>query len=156
MANKRYEELLFTALKNGQVAPKSVYDIWLELGNEGNPQAFLDSLKGDPGEAGPKGEQGPEGPAGPQGKDGVSAIIVKGIILLASGWIFTDGLYKITVPNADITENSIVNLKFVPASINNAINNGVLGYTTTINGAFEIYANFQPSTDLTIDYAIIN
>lgn len=46
MANKSYEELLFNSIKNGQQSVKSVYDIWLELGNTGTPQDFLDSLKG--------------------------------------------------------------------------------------------------------------
>lgn len=46
MANKSYEELLFNSIKNGQITVKSVYDIWLELGNTGTPQDFLDSLKG--------------------------------------------------------------------------------------------------------------
>lgn len=46
MANKSYEELLFNSIKNGQQTVKSVYDIWLEVGNTGTPQDFLDSLKG--------------------------------------------------------------------------------------------------------------
>ena len=46
MATKSYEELLFNSIKNGQQSVKSVYDIWLELGNTGTPQDFLDSLKG--------------------------------------------------------------------------------------------------------------
>ena len=43
---KSYEELLFNSIKNGQQTVKSVYDIWLELGNTGTPQDFLNSLKG--------------------------------------------------------------------------------------------------------------
>ena len=46
MANKTYEELLFNSIKNGQQSVKSVYDIWLELGNTGTPQDFIDSLRG--------------------------------------------------------------------------------------------------------------
>ena len=46
MANKSYEELLFNSIKNGQKTVKSVYDIWLELGNTGTPQDFINSLKG--------------------------------------------------------------------------------------------------------------
>jgi hypothetical protein len=37
---------------------KSAYEIWLEQGNEGSEQDFLDSLKGEKGEQGVKGEQG--------------------------------------------------------------------------------------------------
>ena len=46
MGNKTYEELLFNSIKNGQQSVKSVYDIWLELGNTGTPQEFIDSLRG--------------------------------------------------------------------------------------------------------------
>lgn len=42
------------AVQNG----KSAYDIWLEQGNTGTEQDFLDSLKGDQGIQGPKGDQG--------------------------------------------------------------------------------------------------
>ena len=47
MANKSFQELFFTALKNGQVPLRSTYDIWLSIGNVGTAQDFLDSLKGD-------------------------------------------------------------------------------------------------------------
>ena len=46
MGNVSYEQLLFNSIKNGQQSVKSVYDIWLSLGNTGTPQDFLDSLKG--------------------------------------------------------------------------------------------------------------
>lgn len=72
----------------------SAYDTWLNLGNTGSEQAFIDSLKGTPGAAGPtgksayeeavsstgfigspaawvaslKGERGDTGPAGPAGQ----------------------------------------------------------------------------------------
>lgn len=44
--NKSLEELLFNSIKNGQQSVKSVYDIWLELGNTGTPQEFIESLRG--------------------------------------------------------------------------------------------------------------
>ena len=46
MAAKSFEELMFNSIKNGQQSVKSVYDIWLELGNTGTPQDFINSLKG--------------------------------------------------------------------------------------------------------------
>ena len=52
--NLQMQEFLFVKDANG----KSIYDMWLEQGNEGSEQDFLDSLKGDSGE---------------NGKDGVSA-----------------------------------------------------------------------------------
>lgn len=131
MANKSYEELLFTAVKNGQTA-KSVYDIWLELGNTGTPQEFLDSLKGN------------------------SATIVRGVTIKSTDWVVSGNIYKATISDENIDANSIVNVNFNAASINTAINSGVLGYTNSIDGAFEIYSNFQPSSDLVIDYAVIN
>jgi len=42
---------------------KSAYEIWLELGNSGTEQDFIDSLNG------PQGPQGLQGPQGPPGSD---------------------------------------------------------------------------------------
>lgn len=131
MATSSYEQTLFTAIKNGQATVKSVYDIWLELGNTGTPQDFLDSLKGS------------------------SATIVKGVTISASSWTSTDGIYKATVSNDSITENNVINVNFDSSSINAAINSGILGYTNSIAGGFEIYSNFQPTSDLVIDYSIV-
>lgn len=132
MANRSYEEVLFNAIKNGQQSVKSVYDIWLELGNTGTPLDFLNSLKG------------------------TTAIIEKGVTITASSWVLENGIYKATVSHDKITSNSVVNVNFGVTSVNIAIESGVLGYTNSIEGAFEIYSNFQPSSDLVIDYAIIN
>ena len=55
---------------------KSAYDLWLEAGNSGTVEQFLESLKGENGTngengaQGPQGEQGPQGPAGPAGPQG--------------------------------------------------------------------------------------
>lgn len=52
---------------------KSAYDLWLEAGNTGSEQDFLDSLKGakgDRGATGPKGADGARGPEGSQGATG--------------------------------------------------------------------------------------
>lgn len=62
---------------------KSAYEIWLEQGNSGTEQDFLNSLKGEKGEKGDrglKGEhgiQGETGPKGEDGKDGTSVTITK-------------------------------------------------------------------------------
>lgn len=127
-----YEQMLFTAIKNGQQTVKSVYDLWIELGNTGTPQDFLDSLKGS------------------------SATPVKGVSIAIADWVSYNGIYKATVTNADITADDVVNVAFTGASIDNAIIAGVLGYTNTIAGGFELYSNFKPTVALTIDYAIIN
>ena len=58
---------------------KSAYEIWIEAGNTGTVQDFLDSLVGPQGPAGPAGADGadgadgapgPQGPAGADGADG--------------------------------------------------------------------------------------
>lgn len=131
MSNTSYEELLFNAIKNGQSA-KSVYDMWLEVGNTGTPADFLNSLKG------------------------TTPVVVNNYTITASSWVIFEGIYKATISNELITSNSVVNVNFVSSSLNDAINSGVLGYTNTIDGAFEIYSNFKPTMDLVIDYVMIN
>lgn len=126
-----YESRLFKAIKNGQTAPKSNYDLWKDLGNEGDAQAYLDSLKG------------------------AGTITFKGITVPTSIWVSTEGIYKATIANEDITENDVVNMNFTTESLSTAIQAGILGYTNTVAGGFEIFSNFLPSSDLVIDYAVI-
>ena len=131
MANT-YEQLLFNAIKNGQQTVKSVYDIWLELGNTGTPQEFIDSLKGSS-----------------------ASYITTGVTVPTSAWVSYEGIYKATISDTNITTETVVNVNFNQASLAAAINSGVLGYTNTINGGFEIFSNFKPSTDLVIDYMVV-
>jgi len=49
---------------------KSAYEIWLEAGNVGNENDFLNSLIGPEGPEGPEGETGPQGIQGPPGLKG--------------------------------------------------------------------------------------
>lgn len=55
---------------------KSVYQIWIELGNSGTEEEFMASLtgpqglQGEQGIKGDKGDTGEQGPAGPQGLKG--------------------------------------------------------------------------------------
>lgn len=130
MANVSYEQLLFNAIKNGQEPVKSVYDIWLSLGNTGTPQDFLDSLKG------------------------AGAVVVSGVTIPTTTWVLSEGIYKATITNEGITANDVVNVNYT--DVPSAINSGVLGFTNTIDGGFEIYSNFLPTTDLVIDYSIIS
>lgn len=68
---------------------KSAYEIWLELGNTGSKEDFINSLKGldgvngkdgldgtngTDGEQGPKGDKGEKGDIGPQGPQGIQGI----------------------------------------------------------------------------------
>ena len=49
---------------------KSAYDLWLEQGNTGTVQEFLDSLKGEKGDKGDTGDQGLPGEGGQNGQNG--------------------------------------------------------------------------------------
>lgn len=51
-------------------AGKSAYDLWLEQGNEGSVQDFLNSFKGEKGDKGDKGADGERGEQGIQGIQG--------------------------------------------------------------------------------------
>lgn len=126
-----FETLLFNAIKNGQIPPKSTYDIWLEAGFTGTPRDFLDSLKG------------------------TAAEVVSGVVIKPEDWVSYDGIYKATILNEDITLNDVVNVNFTEISLAAAVNSGVLGYTNTVTGGFELYSNFQPVEDLVINYSII-
>ena len=55
-------------------AGKSAYQIWLDLGNHGTEQGFIDSLKGPKGDNGDPGVQGIQGPQGVPGKQGTQGI----------------------------------------------------------------------------------
>ncbi|OPH61731.1 hypothetical protein BC351_00375 [Paenibacillus ferrarius] len=50
---------------------KSAYQVWLDLGNTGTPQQFIDSLKGAQGIQGAIGSQGIQGQKGDQGIQGL-------------------------------------------------------------------------------------
>lgn len=49
---------------------KSAYEVWLDQGNVGTEQEFLESLKGEDGQDGATGPQGPQGERGEQGPQG--------------------------------------------------------------------------------------
>lgn len=131
MANAIFERLLFNSIKYGQQPVRSVYDIWLDLGNTGTPQDFLDTLRGQ------------------------GAVLISNVTIPSSSWELSNGNYKATIINENITAKDVVNVNFT-SSINDAISNGVLGYTNTIDGGFEIYSNFLPTVDLVIDYSIVS
>ena len=79
------------------VRGKSAYEIWLEQGNTGTEQDFLDSLKGADGETGPQGEQGIQGEKGDKGDTGATGS--KG----ADGINGTDGVDGYS-PTATVTQ----------------------------------------------------
>lgn len=57
---------------------KSAYEMWIDAGNTGTEEDFLNSLKGekgDTGETGATGADGKDGAQGPKGDDGESPTI---------------------------------------------------------------------------------
>ncbi|OPH47638.1 hypothetical protein BC351_10640 [Paenibacillus ferrarius] len=56
---------------SGGASGKSAYQVWLDLGNTGTPQQFIDSLKGAQGIQGAIGSQGIQGQKGDQGIQGL-------------------------------------------------------------------------------------
>lgn len=130
MANYSFEEIQFDALKKSK-SPRTIYDMWLSLGNTGGPEKFLDSLKG------------------------AHALIKNNVTIPSSAWVLTNGVYVTNITDTDIKSTHVVNVNFAADSINTAINFGILGYTNSVDGAFQMFSNFQPTSNLVIDYAII-
>ena len=64
------EYLIYHVVGVRAVGGKSAYDIWIDNGNSGSEQDFLDSLKGDNGDKGDQGIQGIQGEKGEQGEKG--------------------------------------------------------------------------------------
>lgn len=59
------------AVKNlGRIVGLSAYEVWLEQGNTGTEQDYLNSLKGEKGEQGIQGEKGEQGIQGEKGEKG--------------------------------------------------------------------------------------
>lgn len=131
MANASFEKKLFNALKYGQIEPKSIYDMWLDLGNEGTVEDFLNTLK-------------------------ATVEVKKNVTVRIEDWqSYGNDIYKATINNELIKEDNVVTVNFISTDLSDAINSGVLpGYVNTIDGAFEIFANKIPDIDLLIDYVI--
>lgn len=68
---------LFAPGQDGRdgVNGKSAYQIWLDVGNSGSEQDFIDSLKGDKGDKGDDGNDGADGSSGDDGSTGLSSLI---------------------------------------------------------------------------------
>lgn len=63
---------------------KSAYEIWLELGNTGSKQDFIDSLQGQPG---PQGQDGQNGQDGANGKSAYDLWLQQGNVGSESDFI---------------------------------------------------------------------
>ncbi len=68
-------------ISNSSITTVSAYQVWLDQGNSGTEQQFLNSLKGTNGLNGTNGTDGidgaagPQGPVGPQGPAGIAALV---------------------------------------------------------------------------------
>jgi len=87
-------------------AGASAYQIWLDAGNTGTEQDFLDSLEGPQGPAGATGATGATGPQGPQGEPGTPGASD------ALGTGFTDGGGSGTIPDGTVAEIGNNSLRF--------------------------------------------
>ena len=71
----RYQNNLSTQLVGSGIQGESAYQCWLDLGNTGTEQDFIDSLQGAPGERGPRGYQGEQGNSGYTGAAGELEVV---------------------------------------------------------------------------------
>ena len=110
---------------------KSAYEIWLELGNVGSEEDFIESLKGESGDPGEKGEVGVDGKsaydiwieAGNTGSEQDFLDSLKG----DGSSITVDDVLDITSENA--IQNKVVAEKFGEIEGNNTVCVQTLGYT---------------------------
>lgn len=82
----------------------SAYQVWIDNGNTGTEQDFLNSLKGPKGDAGANGKDGSTGPAGQPGKDGKDG--VNGRDGKNGSMIYT----STEIPRTEFHDLSLVNL----------------------------------------------
>ena len=158
--SESYEKKLFNAIKHGQKEPKSTYDIWKELGNEGGPEEFLESLKGDPGLDAKSNydiwvELGNDGTPQDFLEYLKGTKVVNNVTILSSSWVADNEIFKATIIDKNITADNVVNVNFTAQSMPAVINNIISIYANSIDGGFEIYSASQPNEDLVINYAII-
>lgn len=78
----------------------SAYQVWLDAGNVGTEQEFLDSLEG------PKGDTGDQGPQGPAGADGADGVLVAAIERESDTVTFSD-LEGYVIGNADARTGNV-------------------------------------------------
>lgn len=81
---------------------KSAYQIWLDAGNEGTIEDFLEYFRGYKGEQGIQGEQGIPGIPGEKGTDGIDGVGIESIIKTSgTGENGTSDTYTIYLSNGE-------------------------------------------------------
>lgn len=137
---------------------KSAYQIWLDNGNKGTEQDFLNSLKGakgdkgDTGATGPKGDTGATGAQGPKGDTGevnISGAIVPTEIAdkvetTDSGEINANIFYDFGL----VTELSLTFVEGEPDKVNEYMFSFTSGATPTV---LTLPASVQWANELTIE-----
>ena len=117
---------------------KSAYQIWLDLGNTGTEQDFLESLKGTDGSDGTNGSDGQDGTSGTDGTDGTTSLVNYtfepiGANCQASGSRVEVGL--------DLNKNNVLDLDEVTET--SYLCNGINGNGTTGAAGFNSLIDFE-------------
>ena len=137
---------------------KSAYQIWLDNGNKGTEQDFLNSLKGPKGDtgatgaAGPKGDKGDTGATGPKGDTGevkISGAIVPTEIAdkvetTDSGEINANIFYDFGL----VTELSLTFIEGDPDKVNEYMFSFTSGETVTV---LTLPSSIQWVNELTVE-----
>lgn len=112
------------------IAGKSAYQEWLDLGNAGSEQDFINSLKRE-------------------------TIVKSSVRIPVDYWNLVDGLYKAIIVDDDVTTKNIININCEYSSLKYIMENNITIYPIAIDSGIEIFSNILPSGDLIINYSII-
>lgn len=116
---------------------KSAYQAWLDLGNEGTEQDFIDSLKGATGAPGTNGANGATGAKGDTGATGAQgpAGLVRPVVHFGGAYFKTNSVSEISNAILGIPEDRILQLGVMPAA----------------SGRYFAVAEIELATDLTFN-----
>jgi hypothetical protein len=125
---------LIDAVELGFADGLGAYELWIELGNQGTEEDFLDSLvgaEGEPGQDGAQGEPGQDGAQGEPGQDGAQGVPGQDGVSAYETWLSLD--------NTGTEED------FIAALTSNA------AFSPSTHGIFDSESN---GTTFVIDHAI--
>ena len=111
---------------------KSAYQTWLDLGNEGTEEDFINSLIV------------------------YQTKVVNDINISTDDWVTNqDGFCEAIVVDTDVTSKNVVNLNFHYSTTSSVIQNDIKSYTSPFDGGFKVFAKSLPSSDIVINYCIL-
>lgn len=117
---------------------KSAYQIWLDEGNIGSEQDFLNNLKGE------KGDKGEVGPVGPKGEAGKVELSIDKIQSADNGEINANIFYDFGL----VTELSLTFIEGDPDKVNEYMFSFTSGETATV---LTLPSSVQWANELTIE-----